>query len=392
MLSLADLLNSERGIDFLADRGFYTGRQPFLDAMKPPARSGLATLLGQAPTLRLVYVGQQICADYERPTVAKFLLARDIESEGQICCPLLWHDMFQADADRFGTRILPPGGGKALGIWLIPRSAASHEPRLIPADPERLEDAWARLGVWINNARGLDRTVARAKLQRLADAVGRRRPSTLAEVNGAIASLLLRDHCAFAPLQTFASAMADSGVFTGALNNYLAQIDDVLTVFNSAVDELIAYGIDPKVKPLAEDYLPLHYSCPADGMRLRLKRERSGGDQYASATCRCGICYRFSLGTKSLSLGELEQAGRWSLDVSMPVYHNDLASGWVAGRSTALYGLVFNRVLEKVMDQRPIPAVIPTDLAITGGANGEGPETTLLFAYLSSPMGSEMGA
>ena len=67
----------------------------------------------------------------------------------------------------------------------------------------------------------------------------------------------------------------------------------------------------------------------------------------------------------------------------MPVYHNDIASGWVAGRSTALYGLVFNEVLKKVLGRRPIPALVPAQLAV------EPPEksstSTLLLDYLTMP-------
>ena len=157
----------------------------------------------------------------------------------------------------------------------------------------------------------------------------------------------------------------------------------MIAVFNEAVAELVALDIDPQVRPVDEDYLPLHYSCPTDGSRLRLTHDRSDG-HHGVATCRCGTTYRFDLGRSTLGLGELATTGRWSPDVSLPVHHNDQASGWIVGRSTALYGLVFNAVVEKVMGGRPIPAWIPPELS-SGPAAGESDAPTLLLEYLLGP-------
>jgi hypothetical protein len=79
--------------------------------------------------------------------------------------------------------------------------------------------------------------------------------------------------------------------------------------------------------------------------------------------CSCGARRRFHLGGRELSLGELEATGRWSPDVTLPVYLNDLAGGVVVGRSSALYGLVLDDVLERVLGRSPIPMLVPEDLA-----------------------------
>src|ERR687891_95790 len=78
--------------------------------------------------------------------------------------------------------------------------------------------------------------------------------------------------------------------------------------------------------------------------------------------CACGAFYRFHLGSRSLSVGEVAATGRWSTDVTLPIYLNDLASGIVAGRSSAMYGMVLNEVLEKVLGRRPVPMLLPPDL------------------------------
>jgi hypothetical protein len=149
------------------------------------------------------------------------------------------------------------------------------------------------------------------------------------------------------------------------------------------VADLLAEGVDPLVRPLPPDYLPLRFSCPRDDIRLRLARERRGEDIFAAATCRCGETYAFHLGGSRATLGELAETGRWSIDVSMPVHHNHLASGWIAGRSTALYGLVFNEVLIRVLGRMPIPVLAPPEL-IDAAAGDESAETLLVRHLLSA--------
>jgi hypothetical protein len=382
MQSLNELMKSERGLDFLRERGIFVDPATFVQSLRAPAHTGLTDLLGVRSNCLLVYVGQQACSDYEQSTVRKFEAARDLGKYDDVVVTMLWHDMYQADAERFGTRILLPGS-KVRGLWLVPRQMGIGEPRLIPVDRNRLQDAVKEFSSWIDNAPCADRPVARARVKQIGDAMLSEGFDTLGQVTSAIASHLLREQLRFSPPSASASTMVTQGLMTEALNEFLANIDAVVRVFNQAVEDLIARDIDPQVKPISADYLPLHYSCPHDGIRLRLAHERSGSDHFAVATCKCRTQYRFHLGSGSLSLGELEATGRWSPDVSMPVYHNDIASGWVAGRSTALYGLVFNEVLKKVLGCQPIPALVPAQL---GAAPDEQTSVnTLMHDYLNMP-------
>jgi hypothetical protein len=379
MQSLNELMKSGRGLDFLRERGIFVDPAAFVRSLRVPERSALTNLLGVRPDCLLVYVGQQACSDYEQSTVRKFEAARDLGKSDDVVVTMLWHDMYQADAERFGTRILLPGA-KVRGLWLVPRQIGIGEPRLIPVDRNRLQDAVKEFIGWIDNAPCTDRAVARARVKQIAVAMLAEGLDTLGEVTSAIAALLLREQLGFSPPSASASTMVTRGLMTAALNAYLANIDAVVRVFNQAVADLIARDIDPQVKPLSPDYLPLHYSCPHDGIRLRLAHERSGSDHFAVATCKCGTRHRFHLGSGSPSLGELETTGRWSPDVSMPVYHNDIASGWVAGRSTALYGLVFNEVLKQVLGARPIPALVPVRLG--AASDDQTALNTLMHDYL----------
>lgn len=386
MRSLSELLSSKEGMAFLGERGVFVDAALFVEQLETPASRSLTDLLGLQPDCRLVYVGQQACTDYERPTTWKFEVARDLGNCDGVVCVVLWHDMYQADADRFGARLLLPGGKRTRGIWLVPRSVSTQEPRFLPVERACLEDALAQMAAWLEHAPCADQSRARARLALLEKAVLSADITTLGQANGALGSCLLREELGFDAPSTFASEMVARGLLTNTLNEYLANIDEVVTVFNAAVENLIALDIDPQVRPIPAEYLPLHYSCSKDGTRMRLAHERSGTDHFAAATCsRCDTRYRFHLGNGSLSLGELEATERWSLDVSMPVFHNDIASGWVAGRSTALYGLVFNEVLKKVLGRRPIPALVPPQFTAPHTEAEAAMESTLLIDYLTRP-------
>jgi hypothetical protein len=142
----------------------------------------------------------------------------------------------------------------------------------------------------------------------------------------------------------------------------------VIEVFNRAVAELRAEGVDPLLHPLAEDYLPLRIACEVDGSRLPLRRSDRGDE--AVATCRCGAGYRFPLGGGRPSIEALLATDRWSPDVLLPIFITHLASGVVGGRSSAVYGIVLNRVMREGLGWDPIPMLLPADLADPDSESG----------------------
>jgi nucleotide-binding universal stress UspA family protein len=192
-------------------------------------------------------------------------------------------------------------------------------------------------------------------------------PRMLPEVNQAITAWLLQTSLGFSPPTIRVSELAARGLLREPLQRLLANLDDVITVFNATVDALMAADVDPQVRPLPDDYLPVWYACPRDGKRCRLRRKRDGVDQFAVATCsRCGNDYRFHLGAGVSSFDEIDATGRWSPDVTLPIHVNDLVSGVVAGRSTALYGLVLGEVTRSVLGGVTVPVLVPHEL-------GQGP-------------------
>jgi hypothetical protein len=373
--SASELLESPDGVAYLAERGVFASPVAFAERLAPPERDDLAAMLGLDRAVPVVYVGQQVSADLAGPTVMKFEAAQALAAGGTQLA-ILWHDMDSTQSERFGARIVLPGAKRTHGVWLAPRELEDREPRFIEVERDRLEAAVRAIADWAREFCLEDRAAARARVEQLAGALLDSGITTLADANRALLTTVLREQVGLEPRAVFASEMVAAGMLVASVEEYLARIDEVVEVFNAAVARLIADDVDPQVRPLGADYLPLRYSCPHDGTRLRLDR---GAGMRAVATCRCGRRYSFDLGDPP-RLDQLRASGRWSIDVSMPVHHNDLASGWVAGRSTALYGIAFNEVLTKVLGRRPLPVLVPARLR-PGGGDGDG--ESLLVGYLS---------
>jgi hypothetical protein len=369
---LADLLASAAGRAFLESRGVALERAAFVERVRPPARGGLVDLLGLEPGRAPVYVAHQTHVDFRRSVVSKLRAARDLDGD-PVTSVMLWLDTDRIGSDKASTTVTWPSGEDG-AFRLVPYRLRNLESRFAPVDSERLDALVAQLGLWAGDG-------AEERLRRLAAAVVEGAPATLAEATRALASFLLREQLAFSPPSAFVSTLVARGLLSATLADALGALDDVVRVFNGAVADLVAADVDPQVHPLGDDYLPLNYSCEACGARRRLRHERRGADHFAALDCSCGESRRFHLGRGTeLSLGELAPTGRWSTDVTLPVYVNDLASGLVAGRSSALYGLVLDEVLEKALGRSPIPMLVPEDLAAELRAEPE--VDSVLYDYL----------
>lgn len=384
MRTLLDLLPDPAGRAYLASRGMHCDVETFLEQLQAPESPDLNTLLGLDPATRLVHIGQQVCTDYHPTTLTKFEVVADLAGRDLVATAVLWHDADRADSEKYGLRIVLPSGSKTVGIPLAARSEGAAEPRFIDVSPSAVTGALAHLERWAagrNQDRPkAERSAAKERLDRLAAAIDGGASRSLGAFNAQLAGFLLREGLGLQVRSTFLSTMIAEGLLTASIDGYLNALDDVIAVFNEAVADLVAHDIDPQVKPLPPDHLPLHYSCPTTGRRLRLTHVRDGDQHLATAPCSCDVAHTFALGSSRLSLDEVAATGRWSPDVSLPLHHNHLASGWVVGRSTALYGLVLNEVARRVFSDRPIPGLVPPSL--TAGTEQSG-EHSLLVDYLT---------
>jgi hypothetical protein len=253
------------------------------------------------------------------------------------------------------------------------------ETRFVQLDKSRLRKVIDRLYTYLFQS-GMKGTDAKRRCQQLRAIFLYENPGTLSEFNYRLTTFLLDAQLGYSPRPVIFSKVLNQGIITDEVNLFINHLADVVQAFNEAVYALIEMDIDPQVKPLNEDYLPLSYSCEVDHQRLRLHHRIEGDDHFAIATCRCGAFYRFYLGSNTLSIAEIAQTNRWSPDVCLPVFLNDLVSGYVVGKSSALYGLVLNAVLEKALHKRPVPMFVPPSLA--EGESAPDQVDSLIYSYI----------
>jgi len=82
---------------------------------------------------------------------------------------------------------------------------------------------------------------------------------------------------------------------------------------------------------------------------------------------------------------ELAQTRRWSPDVSLALFMNDLVSGFVGGRSSGVYfGLLMKAALEQVLNKRRVPVLLPE---MRPDVRAEPPTQfdSLIYRYLTEP-------
>jgi hypothetical protein len=224
-------------------------------------------------------------------------------------------------------------------------------------DPARLTDAVRRIEQLIRQRPEAKAELARFKKLRPALEAG----DTLADFSRSLTDFLLAETLSFQPRPVLVSSLIASHALTAALETILNRQRDFVAVFNERIRTLQSFGIAPQVKLLPEDYLPLFMSCPIDGRRLRLRLDRAGGTHFACVTDSSGGQHRYELGQSVLTMDQLDRQVRWSPDVTLPVLVNDRYSGMVAGKSSALYMLVFRDVMRKVMETIPLPVLVPAD-------------------------------
>ncbi len=371
MRTLTDLLATPAGVDFLAARGAYTTPDAFRAHLRPPAAGDLRAALGADAPL-LVCTFQQIYLDYHWSVLHKILALRDLAQDPAIHSFFLWMDTDRTGSDRLHTTVAWP---ESVGRVATRPQSEDRELRYVALDRGQVERVLQQVQTQLANAPDRRRTGPKfAALRRAALAA---EGPTLADFNQHLTTFLLDAALGYVPPAARLARLLDGGLLVAQVDYVLNRLPQVVAVFNAAHAALVAQDIDPQVPPLADDYLPLNVSCPADNRRLRLRHEVAQGDHFAAARCHCGADYRFYLGHDTLSVADLGATGRWSPTVCLPIFLTPLVSGLVVGRSSALYGLAFNEVLRQALDWTPLPMYVPAGL----GGPAAGTPDSLLYHY-----------
>jgi hypothetical protein len=374
--SLVDLLRSPDGRSFLEERGVLLSEDAFVDHLRTPVRVGLRDVVDPGPGY-LVYTAHQLQSDYALSVTAKLQALGDVGGHDGIAPLAAWLDMDRTGSNKLSTSIAWPRGGAS--VRLAPQRFKEREARFVPVERSRLEEVAAKLEAW---ARSVGNDGAIERHRPLAEALLADGVTTLADANLGLTSVMLQGQLGLEVPSVLVSDIAGRGLLTEAVDTAVGDLDGFVGVFNAAVDALVAADVDPQVRHLGEGYLPLRYSCSNCEARCTLVHRRREADHFAETTCRsCGAVHRFHLGSGTPSAAEVIATGRWSTDVSLPAYLNDLVSGVVVGRSSALYGLVLNEVVAQVLGGIPVPALVPPRLSEILEADSAG---SLLYEYLTS--------
>jgi hypothetical protein len=380
MQTLADLMNSPQGQAWLASKGVFTSQQQFTEGLKAPLRSDLAVVLG-VNGKKLICSGQQLYIDYHQSVLSKILALREFQDDPNLFPFFLWVDTDRSGSDNLITKFAWPVDSKKGPIRITPSGIKDIESRFVQLDPVQLRGAIDKLGTHLRQSNVIRRS-AKAKYQELRTFFDRESAGILSDFNYQVTYFLLKKHLGYSPHAVFLSEAINRGLITEEVDLIINHLEEVITVFNASVQSMQELGIDPQVEIRDQDYLPLFYSCNRDNQRLRLKHLVKDSDHFATCTCKCGESYRFYLGTNALSISEIAETQRWSPDVLMPAFFNDYVSGYVAGKSSALYLLIINAVLRQVLGKTTVPILVPESL----GRSNSIPDQvdSLLYDYLNA--------
>jgi len=380
MQSLADLMNSPQGQQWLASKGVFTSTQQFKESLKAPARSDLAVTLG-VDGKKLICSGQQLYIDYHQSVISKILTLQEFKDDPDLFPFFLWVDTDRSGSDNLITKFAWPVDSKKGPIRITPSGMKDIESRFVQLDPVQLRGAIDKLATYLLQS-NVVRKSAKSKYQELRTFFDRESAGILSDFNYQVTYFLLNKHLGYSPNAVILSDAINRGLITEEINLVINHLDEVIKVFNASVQSMQEMGIDPQVEIRDQDYLPLFYSCDIDNLRLRLNHVVESGDHFATGTCRCGKNYRFNLGQGTLSIAEIAETQRWSPDVLMPAFFNDYVSGYVAGKSSALYLLIINDVLQQVLGKTPVPILVPESLGRSDLMPNQ--VDSLLYDYLNN--------
>jgi hypothetical protein len=353
-------MSSPAGLSFLESAGVSVSAPPFKQRLETPAQAYLAGRLGAEGT-KLVCSGQQVYVDYQASVLSKIQVLRDVGRDPDIFPFFLWVDTDRSGSDNLASKFAWPAPSKKGAITILPPGRRDVESRFASLDATQLSSAIDKLETHLRQL-GQKRPGAKDKYLRLRAFFIDPNAATLSQFNLGLSEFLLAQVLGFTPRSLLLSELLASAEVWEQVDGALNDLAGIVRVFNEARQSLVARDIDPQVGPLDEHYLPLFYSCDTDVTRLRLYHQIGRGDHFATADCKCGRSYRFYLGNGHLSVAEVAHTGRWSLDVCFPIFLNDFVSGYVAGKSSALYLIVLNQVLRKVLAKRPVPILVPESL------------------------------
>src|SRR5262245_1573785 len=281
MQTLADLINSPQGQQWLASKNVFTSGQQFRESLKPPAQSDLAVTLG-VNGKKLICSGQQLYIDYHQSVLSKIKTLREFKDDTDLFSFFLWVDTDRSGSDNLITKFAWPEDSKKGPIRITPSGVKDIESRFVQLDAVQLRSAIDKLGTHLR-ASNVVRKSAKSKYQELRTLFDHESAGLLSDFNYQVTYFLLNKHLGYSPDAVILSNAINRGLITEEVNLVINHLDEVIKVFNASVQSMQELGIDPQVEIRDQDYLPLFYSCDVDNLRLRLNHAVESGDHFAAA-------------------------------------------------------------------------------------------------------------
>ena len=347
MRSLQELLNSEKGREKLQENSIFIDTNKFANAIKDSSNED---------EIKPIYGAQQQYLDYAPGVTKKIAALKDLDRQG-FKTKFIWVDTDSATSDGLMTRFFWPGIGLpgTRSYRAVSNSKAKEiEVRNVQLDKDYLKKTRASFMNALRQSKQYDEKRFQEFWQHFEE------NDNLSDLSLKLSEFLIEQYFNYVPSAEINSAN-QGGYMRGQINQVLENMDEVIRITNQGIQDLINEDIDPQISPRDQNYLPIKISCPKDNKRLSLKREVKGSNSYGIAKCKCGNSLEFHLGHNNhLSADAIYNSVNWSPDVLLTALLNDAHSGQVGGKSSALYGMVFNKIMKEVLGKKPIPLLVPT--------------------------------
>ncbi len=163
MKTLADLMSSPQGQQWLASKGIFTSQQQFKESLKVPAQSDLAMRQG-VNGKKLICSGQQLYIDYRQSVLSKILTLQEFEDDSSLFPFFLWVDTDRSGSDSLMTKFAWPANRKKGPIRITPSGIKDIELRFAQLNATQLRSAIDALGTYLRQSNVI-RKSAKSKYQ-----------------------------------------------------------------------------------------------------------------------------------------------------------------------------------------------------------------------------------
>src|SRR5215813_10065100 len=216
MQTLADLMRSPEGQQWLASKGVFTSQQQFRESLKEPSQPDLAVTLVVSGK-KLICSGQQLYIDYHQSVLSKIMTLREFKDDPDLFPFFLWVDTDRSGSDNLITKFAWPVDSKKGPIRITPSGVKDIETRFVQLDPVQLRGAIDKLETHLRQSNVI-RKSAKAKYKELRTIFDRESARLLSDFNYQVTYFLLNKHLGYSPNAVMLSEVINQGLIMEEVN------------------------------------------------------------------------------------------------------------------------------------------------------------------------------